>query len=202
MQARATWDEVGLLLPKESWSVTLLVKNVDGGPVCWFCWIVFACCCRGCRGGGGGSVLNYSVKDEWCVDVVAVVSSVHACCCWFGWRCRGDRDRGPCWLFESATHKVAFNGFSFQAVLCRSEPGHVVCEIVVVAVHIICFDVVFPYLGCRPPFLIDAALEMMILMRGAVPANASNRIPWATSIATSLLRTNRPSAPSFISSSH
>ena len=38
---------------------------------------------------------------------------------------------------------------------------------------------------CSPlVFLIDAALEMMILMRlrGAVPANVSNRTPWATSI--------------------
>ena len=48
---------------------------------------------------------------------------------------------------------------------------------------------------CRPlSFSIDAATEMIILMhlRGAVPANVSNRIPWATSIATSLLRTNGP----------
>ena len=52
----------------------------------------------------------------------------------------------------------------------------------------------------RPPlvFLIDAALEMMILMRlrGAVPAIVSNRI------ATSRLRTNCPFAPSVITSSH
>ena len=35
--------------------------------------------------------------------------------------------------------------------------------------------------------VIDAALDMMTLMhlRGAVPANVSNRTPWATSIATS-----------------
>ena len=56
-----------------------------------------------------------------------------------------------------------------------------------------------------PPFtfLIDAALEMIILMhlKGAVPANVSNRTPWATSIATTLLRTNGPFAPSVISSS-
>ena len=36
----------------------------------------------------------------------------------------------------------------------------------------------------------DADLEMMILMhlQGAVPAKVDNRIPWATPIATSLLR--------------
>ena len=36
----------------------------------------------------------------------------------------------------------------------------------------------------------DAALEMMILMhlQGAVPAKVYDRIPWATPIATSLLR--------------
>ena len=36
----------------------------------------------------------------------------------------------------------------------------------------------------------DAALEMMISMhlQGAVPAKVYNRIPWVTSIATSLLR--------------
>ena len=63
-----------------------------------------------------------------------------------------------------------------------------------------------------PPlvFLIDAALEMMILM--PVPANVSNRTPWATSIATSLLRTNgqfsslfhliKPLTSDFLTSSH
>ena len=58
---------------------------------------------------------------------------------------------------------------------------------------------------CSPlVFLIDAALEMMILthLRGAVPAKVSNLTPWATSIATSLLRTNDPFAASFITSSH
>ena len=58
---------------------------------------------------------------------------------------------------------------------------------------------------CSPlVFLVDAALEMMILMhvRGAVSANVPSRTPWATSIATSLLRTSGPSVPSFISSSH
>ena len=45
--------EVGLLLLKESWYVILLLKRVAGAPVCWFCWISVACCCRG-RGWGSG----------------------------------------------------------------------------------------------------------------------------------------------------
>ena len=77
---------------------------------------------------------------------------------WFGWRCRG---RGSHWLFESAAHKVAFHGVSFQADLCRGEPSRAVREIVVVSVNFGWFYVqivvVFTFLGWFPlpaiPFL-------------------------------------------------
>ena len=59
------------------------------------------------------------------------------CClfgCWFGCRRRVARGRGSCWLWVSAVHSIAFRGVPFQAVLCCSEPGHVVSELVVFAV--------------------------------------------------------------------
>ena len=38
-------------------------------------------------------------------------------CCSFGRRCRDDRGRGSCWLFESAAHKVAFHGRPISSYL-------------------------------------------------------------------------------------
>ena len=55
---------------------------------------------------------------------------------------------GLFWLFESATHKDAFHGVPLQAVVCRSEPSHVICEIVVVAVH---FNLVVDWSSFRLP---------------------------------------------------
>ena len=75
-QARATWDDVGLLLLKESWYVKLLFTSVARAPVCWCCWIVL---CLLLSWTSGGSVLNASGEEELCVVVVAVVGASFMC---------------------------------------------------------------------------------------------------------------------------
>ena len=54
-------------------------------------------------------------------------------------------------------------------------------------------------IGCNPRIHKMSSVEFKSCM-GAVPANLSNRMPWTTSIATSLLRTNGPSAVALSSS--
>ena len=63
-----------------------------------------------------------------CSDLVLLVMK-WACTC----AGKGDGGRGPNGLFESAAHKVAPHGVSFQAIFCRGEPSRVVREIRVVS---------------------------------------------------------------------
>ena len=54
-----------------------------------------------------------------------------------------------CWLKVSDIHEVSFHGVPFQAVLCCSELGRVVCEIVVVpSSHLEAGRPRFPYPFC------------------------------------------------------
>ena len=41
--------------------------------------------------------------------------------CWFGRRCRDDRGRGSCSLFQFAAHRIAFRGVPCQAVVVARE---------------------------------------------------------------------------------
>ena len=91
-----------------------------------------------------GSTLDLLGEDESCVVVIVVVGAatvVIVCLCrvpglsggrWFG--C-GDRGRGSCGLFVSATHRFTFGSNPIRAVFRRSEPRSVVGDILVVCVE-------------------------------------------------------------------
>ena len=49
--------------------------------------------------------------------------------CWLGCRSRGDRDRGSCWLLESAGYEAAL---PFRVVFRRGEAGRVPREVVAI----------------------------------------------------------------------
>ena len=114
--ARATWNEVGLLLLKE---ITLLLKkSVAGAQVCWCCWIL----CLPVVGMvvGRVSFQIFGRGNRVVVVVVVVVGfargfhgvpltlSVRAVCCL---------------LWVPAVHEIALHGVPRQAVLCCADPG-------------------------------------------------------------------------------
>ena len=142
MQARATWNEVGLYLRWKWWCGSLTLKSVAGTLFNVLFVGLFACCLLFCGGFGLHedrhltslermcSVSPSSAPSSWswvsvlCVvclaaDVLVVVVVTIG-------------GRGSYWLLKSAAHKVAFRGVPCQAILCRGEPGRVVREIVVV----------------------------------------------------------------------